>query len=311
MYSSSIKRRMEFDSPTVNKKSQVKKLFFDDMISDEEIESSVKIVQPRKLFIENIDENSCGSAFSDNFSQMNDNDSQCSDLDESFSFDSKNNNKSTRQNLESPFSRFRLNHQESNKNDKLIGDMSRTHTLPILSKSRHNDLASIEPKTLVDLLNGKYKNKISKYIILDARYPYEFNGGHVTNAQSAFLKEEIMQKLFENPITSEDGKPVVVIFHCEFSIERGPKLMREFREKDRSLNTDNYPNLFYPEIYLLEGGYKRFYEENILCCEPQSYMPMSDNNHKQDMKFFRKKSKSWEQISRKPKFSIFKTKLDF
>lgn len=307
--SSRIKRKMQFDSPKMSKKSQVKQLVFDD--DQGEMDSPVKMAQPRKLFIDNIDENSCGSAFSEHGSEMDDM-SQSSDLDDSFSFVSKQTIEQDlpKKYLESPFSRFRLNQQESSQNDKLIGDMSRTHTLPILSKSRHNDLASIEPKTLVDLLNGKYEHKIGEYIILDARYPYEFNGGHVSSAQSAFLKEQVMQQLFDHPLTSSDGKPVVIIFHCEFSIERGPKLMREFREMDRSLNKDNYPNLFYPEIYLLEGGYKRFFEESIQLCEPRSYMPMSDSHHKQDMKYFRKKSKSCELANKKPKLTI-KTKLDF
>ncbi|RNA21209.1 hypothetical protein BpHYR1_030145 [Brachionus plicatilis] len=245
--SSRIKRKMQFDSPKMSEKSQVKQLVFDD--DQGEMDSPVKMAQPRKLFIDNIDENSCGSAFSEHGSEMDDM-SQSSDLDDSFSFVSKQTIEQDlpKKYLESPFSRFRLNQQESSQNDKLIGDMSRIHTLPILSKSRHNDLASIEPKTLVDLLNGKYEHKIGEYIILDARYPYEFNGGHVSSAQSAFLKDQ-----------------------------------------------DNYPNLFYPEIYLLEGGYKRFFEESIQLCEPRSYMPMSDSHHKQDMNFLLYQVKS--QIS--------------
>ena len=31
------------------------------------------------------------------------------------------------------------------------------------------------------------------------------------------------------------------------------------REKDRALN--EYPNLFYPNIYILDGGYKQFYKD--------------------------------------------------
>ena len=38
--------------------------------------------------------------------------------------------------------------------------------------------------------------------------------------------------------------------------------MREIRERDRLLNSDNYPRLHYPEIYLLEGGYKNFFENH-------------------------------------------------
>lgn len=35
---------------------------------------------------------------------------------------------------------------------------------------------------------------------------------------------------------------------------------RKFRALDRNANSKQYPNLFFREIYLLEGGYKAFYE---------------------------------------------------
>ena len=36
--------------------------------------------------------------------------------------------------------------------------------------------------------------------------------------------------------------------------------LRYFRSEDRSIHERSYPELHYPEIYLLEGGYKTFYE---------------------------------------------------
>lgn len=35
---------------------------------------------------------------------------------------------------------------------------------------------------------------------------------------------------------------------------------RFLRNKDRQLNKDKYPNLNHPEVYLLHGGYKAFYQ---------------------------------------------------
>ncbi|RNA42369.1 hypothetical protein BpHYR1_047679 [Brachionus plicatilis] len=250
-----------------------------------------------------IDQNSCGSNFSDHSI-----DSQDTFSDElSFDYDK----------LDSDFcpkspKLITQSEQKFYSNDRLIGDMSTYHTLPTLSKSKHQDLASIDAKTLVDLINGKFDELIAKYLILDARYPYEYNGGHIINAQSSFEKEMLVKKLFNEPIACDKGKRVVLIFHCEFSIERGPKLMRDIREMDRLINKHCYPNLYYPEIYLLEGGYKSFYENYQQMCEPKSYMPMLNDSYRNEMKYFRRKSKTWEETktNSKSKFTT-RTKLSF
>ena len=79
------------------------------------------------------------------------------------------------------------------------------------------------------------------------------------------------------------------------------------RNQDRALNEHCYPNLFYPELYLLEGGYKSFYESFKNYCEPQMYKPMLHAEHSEDLKHFRAKAKSWE-VSR---HQIFKSSEHF
>ena len=59
------------------------------------------------------------------------------------------------------------------------------------------------------------------------------------------------------------------------------------------MNNEEYPKLNFPEIYLLEGGYKEFYESNPDLCFPQAYKPMLDKQHSGDLRHFRVKSKSW------------------
>ena len=68
---------------------------------------------------------------------------------------------------------------------------------------------------------------------------------------------------------------------------------RFLREQDRATNKELYPFLNYPEIYLLEGGYKRFYEEQLEHCVPSTYKPMLHEDHGEDLRHFRVKSKSW------------------
>lgn len=66
--------------------------------------------------------------------------------------------------------------------------------------------------------------------------------------------------LLKTPIVpSCADKRVVLIFHCEFSSERGPRMCRFIRKRDRAMN--EYPRLHYPELYILKGGYKEFFQQ--------------------------------------------------
>lgn len=199
----------------------------------------------------------------------------------------------------------------------LIGDRSKQLVLPIIPSAKHQDLHCISPETVISLkvvtskniknfyfnhpktkkklvgvLNGEFTDQIDEYVIIDSRYPYEFDGGHIHNALNIFTKDKLYEEMFLkrlNTTTSQTSrtltqttsasrltdlvarkstslevtnkqKRVIIIFHCEFSSERGPSLLRFLRNQDRAINQDIYPYLHYPELYLLEGGYKSFYE---------------------------------------------------
>jgi hypothetical protein len=117
----------------------------------------------------------------------------------------------------------------------LIGDRSRNHLLPFKRSIKHQDLFCIVPETLVSILDGKYDEDIDKLIIIDSRYPYEYDGGHIASARNIFTKEKLLDELFVHKIENNNensidcaykpsNKRVVIIFHCEFSSERGPAL---------------------------------------------------------------------------------------
>lgn len=70
-------------------------------------------------------------------------------------------------------------------------------------------------------------------------YPYEYNGGHIKGAKNIYTKEQIYKEFVDikqpkqdtdtgeaerGNETSHDGKRNILIFHCEFSSERGPNL---------------------------------------------------------------------------------------
>ena len=52
-----------------------------------------------------------------------------------------------------------------------------------------------------------------------------------------------------------------IIFHCEFSQARGPKMYQLLRSYDREINYFQYPKLTYPNLCILEGGYSHFVEK--------------------------------------------------
>lgn len=55
---------------------------------------------------------------------------------------------------------------------------------------------------------------------------------------------------------------------------------------DRMLNGANYPALYFPEIYIMDGGYKNFFEQFTHRCDPPGqYMPMRNPHYKEELKF--------------------------
>ena len=90
--------------------------------------------------------------------------------------------------------------------------------------------------------------------------------------------------------TTNSGPPKhVIVFHCEFSSERAPAMLRFLRKHDRAKNA--YPSLDFPELYLLKDGYKNFFALQKEATTG-SYLPMLDEKHQNDLRHFRKKCKT-------------------
>ena len=84
---------------------------------------------------------------------------------------------------------------------------------------------------LNDLLDGVFKSRSTSYQVIDCRFDYEYNGGHVPGAininTTAQLEEYFLGATVEKPtpsVSGEGGPKHVVIFHCEFSAKRAPTL---------------------------------------------------------------------------------------
>ncbi|KDQ12348.1 hypothetical protein BOTBODRAFT_56914 [Botryobasidium botryosum FD-172 SS1] len=149
---------------------------------------------------------------------------------------------------------------------------------------REDGLMRIDCHTLDALLDGKYSSQIERYQIIDCRFDYEHEGGHIPGAinlnTDAAIEEFLMGEGKPKPSRSGDpDKKTVLIFHCEFSVKRAPTFAKHFRSRDRALNSSVYPNIHYPELYILSGGYAGFYKEYSVRCEPSAYVQMDDPAH--------------------------------
>lgn len=136
-------------------------------------------------------------------------------------------------------------------------------------------VARISISELEEVVQGS-----APYVIVDCRYDYENAGGHIRHAIHAPKKQQL-EKLFEQ-LNHQTPKPVVV-FHCEYSQHRAPRACRYWRTLDRKSNI--YPSLSFPQVYVLEGGYRSFVSQFPENCSPVSgFRSMWDPEFKEQCK---------------------------
>lgn len=150
----------------------------------------------------------------------------------------------------------------------------------------------ITAETLQTIMeHGIHKPQYDSFCVIDCRFEYEFRGGHINNALSICSREGLELEF----IQEVRPFPTLLIFYCEFSAYRSPLMASHLRNCDRIFNYDEYPNLFYPDILILEGGYKSFFDRCPHLCHPCSYVRMNStenlNNRDQELDRFRQDSK--------------------
>lgn len=158
---------------------------------------------------------------------------------------------------------------------------------------------TVTPQQLAELIADPHSGGFEQVIIIDARFEYEFRGGHIIGARNVRSKAQLygIYDRYRN-------KHYCIVFHCEFSQNRGPTLLRLFREYDRHHN--DYPNLSFPDIYLLEGGYRQFYDMMPDLCYGK-YIPMRDETYvnngelRKSHSFFMKEMLSQKRLVRPPR----------
>ena len=88
-------------------------------------------------------------------------------------------------------------------------------------KSEEESLPRITKDTMIDVLDGKYNESYSRSVIVDCRFEYEYEGGHIDGAINFNNKEELANRLFETD-GSECSQKSLLILHCEYSAHRAP-----------------------------------------------------------------------------------------
>uniref|UniRef100_F1LQS5 protein-tyrosine-phosphatase n=1 Tax=Rattus norvegicus TaxID=10116 RepID=F1LQS5_RAT len=162
---------------------------------------------------------------------------------------------------------------------RVFRSKSLCHEIESILDSDHRGLIGDYSKAfLLQTVDGKHQDL--KYISPE------------TNAVNLPLEPDAETFLLKHPITPCNlDKRIILIFHCEFSSERGPRMCRFIRERDRAAN--DYPSLYYPEMYILKGGYKEFFPQHPNFCEPQDYRPMNHAAFRDELRNFRLKTRSW------------------
>ncbi|EGX90659.1 cell cycle control protein tyrosine phosphatase Mih1 [Cordyceps militaris CM01] len=144
-----------------------------------------------------------------------------------------------------------------------------------LSEDPTDTIPRITNETMLDIIDGKFNDQFDHKMVIDCRFEYEYDGGHIEGAVNHNDKELLTSQLFTTPI----GGRSLLIFHCEYSAHRAPLMARHVRAEDRTVNAEFYPRLTYPEVYILDGGYSGFFSTFRGRCFPPEYVEMSDEKH--------------------------------
>ena len=99
----------------------------------------------------------------------------------------------------------------------------------------------------------KEKKESDRFSIMDPKRNSNKNFMEILDSNEQILNNRLKKET-----------EIIFIFYCEFSSERGPKMYNFFRNHDRSVN--QYPNLHYPQTYVMKGGFSKFHDNFKYFC---------------------------------------------
>ena len=137
---------------------------------------------------------------------------------------------------------------------RMMSDRLKPGILPVTGQvhDMHASIRSILPETVMALLQGAYAGRVDEFLIVDCRFPHEYEHGHIPGARNIWTMERVVDAFLANPVVDmTNGARTVIVFHCEFSALRGPLQMRYLRELDNTIMVGSGV-LIYPEVYLMQ-----------------------------------------------------------
>lgn len=151
---------------------------------------------------------------------------------------------------------------------------------------------------LLSIPKESYPTGISDIVMIDARWKYEYEKGHVKGSINIDLHmaKDIQNILWQDK-TPTYPKSTAIILFCQYSHKRSLKLYRKIMKTDI--------NLDYPNLYILEGGYDLFFKHAIYSKDRKEkffeptfgYQPEENIGEESDIL----SSKEWEKLHEKKK----------
>lgn len=78
----------------------------------------------------------------------------------------------------------------------------------------------IQSSTLYEVMKGQYDHRYSALKLVDCRFAYEFEGGHITTAVNCKSWDDLDSILFNDSLSES----TLVVLYCEFSLYRVSRL---------------------------------------------------------------------------------------
>lgn len=85
---------------------------------------------------------------------------------------------------------------------------------------KDDPLRRITRETLCDVLDDRYHEHYDDFVIVDCRFEYEYEGGHISGAVNLNSIDTLEDRFFARPLDRRQ----LIIFHCEYSAHRAPRM---------------------------------------------------------------------------------------